>query len=129
MARFQYYNIKFPLTVQSDDKTLFDLNYNKAEMVKSYLIHLLFTRTETRLRQPYFGTSLLQFLFNPSDGQTFDGVKREIKEKVERWVEDCKLNDITITESEDGLSIFVTIYYSVQEDDGTTNDYEYTTLI
>lgn len=129
MPRFQYYGIKFPITLQSEDKTLFDLSYNKAEMVKSELLHLLFTRSETRLRQPYFGTSLLQFLFNPSDGQTYDGIKREIKDKVSRWIPDCTLNDISITESEDGLSILVTIYYSVKEDDGSTSNYEYTTVI
>lgn len=129
MGRFQYYGIKFPITVQSPDKTLFDLNYTKAEKVKSHLLHLLFTRTETRLRQPYFGTSLLQFLFNPSDGQTYDGVKQELKEKVSKWVADCILRDIVISESEDGLTIYVTIYYSVKEDDGTLQDYEYTTVI
>lgn len=125
MPKVQYYDIRFPITVQTEDKTLFDLNYNKAEYVKSKLIHLLFTRTETRLRQPYFGTNLLKFLFNPSDDQTFDSVVAEIKEKVSKWVDDCTLNDMTIYESEDGTKIDVEIKYSVKEDNGEYKEYTY----
>ena len=64
MAKEQKYGIKFPINVVSDDKTLFDLNYTRAESVKSEVMHLIFTPKGQRLRNPNFGTRLIQFIFN-----------------------------------------------------------------
>ena len=38
----------------SEDKTLFDLNKTRAEMIKSQIMHLIFTPKGQRIRKPDF---------------------------------------------------------------------------
>lgn len=93
-------------------------------MVKSQLMHVLFTPIGQRIRQPNFGTNLIQFLFNPNDEETFSDVFLTIKQTVKKWVPDCSLEDITITETDNGLGLDAKITFSVNEDDGTSSVYE-----
>lgn len=124
MAKEQKYGIKFPINVDSDEKTLFDLNYTRAEQIKSEIMHLIFTPKGQRLRNPNFGTRLIQFLFNPNDTETFGDIVTEIKESVKMFVPDCNIKDIQIAEDEDGLEIFAKIAYTLTELDGSTGNYE-----
>jgi len=124
MAREQKYGIKFPINVDSDDKTLFELNYTRAQQVKSEIMHLIFTVKGQRLRNPDFGTRLIQFLFNPNDNETFGSIVSEIKETVKMWIPDCNITDVQIAESEDGFDVFAKISYTLTEMDGSTGNYE-----
>lgn len=129
MAKIQKYGIKFPFGVTSEDKTLFDLNKSKADMVKSQLMHVLFTQKGQRIRQPEFGTNLIQFIFNPNDSQSWNDVKFELKDIVNRWVPDCNLDDIEIYENENGVGLVADITYSVSENNGTASVYELITKL
>jgi phage baseplate assembly protein W len=124
MAKEQKYGIKFPINVSSDDKTLFDLNLDRAEMVKSQIMHLIFTPKGQRLRQPNFGTRLIQFIFNPDDSNTFGDVVSEIKETVKMWIPACNITNIDVAQAENGLQLFAKINYTLTEEDGTTGNYE-----
>ena len=124
MAKEQKYGIKFPITVVSDDKTLFDLNHTRAEQVKSEIMHLIFTPKGQRLRKPDFGTRLIQFIFNPDDNQTWGDVVSEIKETVKMWIPDCNVTNVEVAEFEDGLTLYARIRYTLVEDDGSTGNYE-----
>lgn len=122
MAKTQKYGITFPFTIDSVENTTLDMDSSKVQMVKSQLIHLLFTPKGQRIRQPDFGTNLIQFLFNSSD-EAYEDVVAEIKECVKNYVPDCTLNDIEIYETDDGLGLLAKLYYSVSEDDGSTVSY------
>lgn len=124
MAKTQYYGIKFPIQIVSETGKCLDLNTTKAEMVKSELMHVLFTPIGQRLRQPTFGTNLIQFLFNPNENETFSDVMLTLKQTVKKWIPDCSLEDIIIVETDDGLGLNAQIQYSVMEDDGSTSLYE-----
>lgn len=124
MAKTQYYGIKFPIQIVSETGKCLDLNTTKAEMVKSELMHVLFTPIGQRLRRPTFGTNLIQFLFNPNENETFSDVMLTLKQTVKKWVPDCSLEDIIIVETDDGLGLNAQIRYSVMEDDGSTSLYE-----
>lgn len=124
MAKEQKYGIKFPINVDSDEKTLFDLNYTRAEQIKSEVMHLIFTPKGQRVRDIMFGTRLIQFLFSPSDNDTFSDIVSEIKESVKMWIPDCNIKDIQIAEDEDGIDIYVKIIYTIAELDGSTGNYE-----
>jgi phage baseplate assembly protein W len=124
MAKTQKYGISFPINIKSPDKTMLDLNKSKAQMVKSELLHVLFTPKGQRLRQPLFGCNLIQFIFDPADRQTWDDVLLELKETISQQVPDCILNNISIYEISDGLGLVAQINYSVKNDDGTTATYE-----
>lgn len=124
MAKTQYYGIKFPMQIVSEEGRCLDLNMTKAQMVKSQLMHVLFTPLGQRIRQPNFGSNLIQFLFNPNENETFSDVMSTLKQTVKRWIPDCALENIIIVETDNGLGLNAQIRYSVREDDGTTSVYE-----
>ena len=124
MARIQKFGIKFPINVVSEDKTLFDLNNDRIEMINSQIMHLIFTPKGQRLRKPEFGTRLIQFIFTPNDLDTFGDVVSEIKETVKMWIPDCTIQDVEVAASDDGLQLFAKIRYTLTEMDGSTGNYE-----
>lgn len=124
MAKEQKYGIMFPISVSSEDKTLFELNHIRAEQVKSEIMHLIFTPKGQRIRKPNFGSRLIQFIFNPSDNDTFADIISEIKESVKMWIPSCNIQDIDVAEAENGLQLFAKIKYTLKEMDGSTGNYE-----
>lgn len=129
MARVKKYGITFPINVSSDDGTLLDLNHTRAEKIKSEIMHLVFTPKGQRLRNPEFGTRLIQFIFNPTDSDTFSDVVSEIKDSVKMWIPDCNIQDVDVAEDETGLQIFARIRYTLKELDGSTGNYELITKL
>lgn len=127
MPKTQHYGIKFPIQIKSEEGKCLDLDRTKGSMVKSQLMHVLFTPIGQRIRQPNFGTNLIQFLFNPNNNETFDDVLMTIKQTVKKWVPDCALENIELVETDNGLGLNAHIRYSVNEDDGTTSVYEINT--
>lgn len=127
MAKKQHYGIKFPIQIVSEEGKCLDLNMTKAQMIKSQLMHVLFTPIGQRLRNPEFGSNLIQFLFNPNDNETFSDVMMSLKQIVKKWVPDCSLDDIMIYETDNGLGLNAKIQYSVIEDDGSSSLYEVVT--
>ena len=113
MARKQYFDIKYPLTNDGTEKYEFDLNETQKDRVASDILHVIFTPKGQRLRKPDFGTDLIKYIFEPSDSATWSGVKKEIQESVSRWVRGVKLNNIEVLSTEDGLSIYVRVDYTV----------------
>ena len=124
MAKEKKYGIKFPINVVSEDNTLFDLNKTRAEMIKSQIMHLIFTPKGQRLRNPNFGTRLIQFIFNPNDSTSFSDVVSEIKETISMWIPNCTIKDIDVAEAENGLQLFARIQYTLTEPDGSVGNYE-----
>ena len=128
MSKTQYYDIMFPIQIKRG-KSLFDLNRTKGEMVKSQLIHLLFTPEGQKLRNPMFGTSLIQFLFNPNDEQTWDDIIFHVKEKVTTYIPGCNIIDISADPIDENRGLAVKVTYSVTEEDGVSHQYELTQII
>ena len=91
MANIQRYGIKFPITILSSDNTLIDLNEEQSDEVYSQLIHLIFTPKGQRLRNPDFGTRLIQYIFNPNDSETWGDILMEIKETVSKYIPMCSI--------------------------------------
>lgn len=124
MAKKQYFGLKYPFTNNCIEKYELDLNKSQTERVTSELLHLLFTPKGQRLRKPNYGTDLIKYIFEPNDGSTWQGVKNEIQDSVQEWIRGVVLNDIQVVASEDGLSIYVRIDYSVTE-----GNYTYTNSV
>ena len=127
MAKTQHYGIKFTIQIVSEEGKCLDLNLTKAQMIKSQIMHVLFTPIGQRIRQPNFGTNLIQFLFNPNENETFSDVMVTLKQMIKKWVPDCSLENILIYETDNGLGLNAQIRYSVIEDDGTSSLYEIST--
>lgn len=123
MARRQRYGIAFPITIKSGNGSLFDTSDDLVGCVTSEMMHVLFTPKGQRLRDPEFGTELIQYIFNPNDSQTWGDVKHEIKSAVSRYVPDCSVKDVEIAESDDGRELYARIVYSVRQD-GVFREYQ-----
>lgn len=120
--------IKFPITIKSNDKTFFDMDKLPGEAIRSDLIHLIFTPVGQRVRNPEFGTRLIQFIFNPNDSQTWGEVQSEIKDKVAQYIPNTSIDDIEIYETDNGLGLMAQITYTVK--DGTfENTYQLLTKL
>lgn len=128
MAIRQRYGIAFPITIKSGDGSLFDTSDDLVGCVTSEMMHVLFTPKGQKLRDPEFGTELIQYIFNPNDSQTWSDVKHEIKSTVSRYVPDCTVKDVEIAESDDGRELYARIAYSVKQD-GTYGEYQIITKL
>ena len=129
MPKRQHYGIEFPITIISDERTLFDLCTSRADMAKSAITHCLFTPKGQRLRSPNFGSRLIQFIFNPSDNDSWGDVVAEVKDMINSWVPYCNLQDIQVVETDNGLGLRVVVKFTVQEEDGSVGEYEFSTNI
>lgn len=129
MAKTQRYGIKFPFQILSEGNTLLDVNLSKAMKVKSEIMHVIFTPKGQRLRDPEFGTRLIQYLFEPSNTESYAAIMGEVKDAVAKYVPDCNIRNMDVYETDNGLGIIVKITYSVKEEDGSTNTYEVTTSL
>lgn len=120
MKVIQKYGIKYPFTSDNDDGTYIDLNNTYADGIKSQVLHVIFTPKGQKLRDPEFGTDIIKYIFSPSDYLTFNSLKNEISEKINKYVPSVTFRDIAIYDSEEtNNGIVVMIEYSVSKGNKT----------
>ena len=119
MKVIQKYGIKYPFTSDNDDGTYIDLNNTYADGIKSQVLHVIFTPKGQKLRDPEFGTDIIRYIYSPSDYLTFNGIKNEISEKINKYVPSVTFRDISIYDSEDDNGIVVMVEYSVAKGNKT----------
>ena len=95
MADGVTYGILFPFRDGPNGDYL-TLSQTPEEEIRANLLHLLLTRRGSRYYLPDFGTRLYEFIFEPLDGQTFDTIKSEIEESVEKYIPNLTIENITI---------------------------------
>jgi len=123
MARRQYFNIKYPFTDNGFQNFFIDVNMSTKEKIRSQIMHVIFTPKGQRIRMPEFGTNLIQYIFTPNEEDSWESIKNEIIESVERWVSGAEIRDIRVIQSnDDGHEIYVRIDYSIKEGNKTIND-------
>jgi phage baseplate assembly protein W len=98
MANGKTYGITFPFRNSFDGKYL-DLTDYANEEVRTDLVHLLLTRKGTRYFMPDFGTRLLEYIFEPMDGPTFQSIEAEIRDTVKRYIPNLQITNISIVDS------------------------------
>ena len=116
MATGKYININYPFK-DSPKGFFLDLNEENNQAIKADLLHLLLTRKGQRLYNPDFGTDLLQYIYEPFDGITFESIRSEIENSVKTYLPQVNLDTLTVEES--GLSEFaalVTIQFTITDD-------------
>jgi phage baseplate assembly protein W len=66
---------------------------------------------------------LIKYIFDNSDDTTWDAIKDEVRESVNRWATNIILNNLQVVKNEeDEAEIYVRIDYSVKEGNKVTND-------
>lgn len=120
MAVTQKYGIKYPFTSDNDENTYLDLNNTFTEGIKSQVLHVIFTPKGQKLRDPGFGTNLINYIFNPSDSLTYNDVKAEITSQINKYVPSVEFRDVTVYNGEeDDHSIIVMVEYGVKKGNKT----------
>ena len=95
MANGTTYGINFPFSI-SPFNFYFDLSETTEDEIRSNLLHLILTRKGSRYFLPDFGTRIYEFIFDPLDGETFEGIKSDIQEQIEKYLPGLIINDISV---------------------------------
>lgn len=115
MGVIQRYGIKYPFTSDNEENIFLDLNNSEAECIKSKVLHVIFTPKGQKIRDPEFGTNLIQFIFSQNDSITIAEVKKEISSCVSKYVPEVVFKNINVYKDEENEnSIIVTIDYDVK---------------
>jgi phage baseplate assembly protein W len=109
--------INYPLTKGSNG--YFEQTYDTFANEKSRLIMLLNTFEGERLMQPNFGLNLQKYLFDNYSGTNFkDAIISEITKKVNFWIPNLNIDDITIDDSNiNSNQLTVTVSFSLMSDE------------
>ena len=123
MAKKQYFGIKYPFRTDDFQHFFIDANNTQMEKARSEIMHIVFTPKGQRIRNPEFGTDLIKFIFDPNEDVTWEAVKDEVSDAVNRWANNIVLNNIQVVKNEEDESeIYVRLDYSVSEGNKTTKD-------
>lgn len=115
MARVQKYGIKYPFTNDNLDKVYMDTNKSYAESIKSQIVHVIFTPKGQKLRDPDFGTSLIDYVFGQKDDTSFSLLKNEITSQINKYVPAANFKDINIYSDEAGENgVIISVSYSIK---------------
>lgn len=96
MPGIKTYGIQFPFR----DSTRGDylrLTETPEDEIRTDLLHLILTRKGSRYYLPDFGTRIYEFIFEPLDGPTFDGIKADIQDAVDKYIPNLQINNISVT--------------------------------
>lgn len=119
----QYFGIKYPFTSNNLDEMFLDLNETYEDGVKSKMLHVIFTPKGSRLRMPDFGTNLVQYIFEPNDGDTLSDIKSEITIQVGKYVPGVRFDDISVVrDDKDERGTVVILYYTIQKGENEVSE-------
>lgn len=120
MALTQKYGIKYPFTSNNNDNVFMDVNGTYADSIKSKVMHVILTQKGQRLRNPEFGTSLINYIFAASDDITLSAVKQEVGSQLSKYVPNVAFNDLDVYRDEnDENNVIVSVTYSVTNGNNT----------
>lgn len=119
----QYFGIKYPFTTDGFQHFFVDANNSVKDKVRSQLMHIVFTPKGQRIRMPEFGTDLIKYIFEQNENATWESIKNEVRDSVNRWTTNISLRDIQVVKNaEDDSEVFIRLDYSVIEGNKVTND-------
>ena len=115
MAKKQQYGIRYPFTADNLDNVYMDTNDSYENSIKSQVVHVVFTPRGQKLRDPDFGTRLIDYVFGPKDEETFAGIRDEISTQLGKYVPAVKFKNIELYE-DDGSDqgVIVAITYAIK---------------
>ena len=119
----QQFGIKFPLTCDAVENYFLDTNMTIKEKMRSLVMHVIFTPKGQKLRDPNFGTRLIEYIFENNDATSWEGVKNDITQAIEQNIDGVFLRNIEVMQSEDSTpGIYVKIQYTINMGLSSIND-------
>ena len=83
--------------------------------------NILLTPRGTYLHDPEFGSDLYKYVFEPSDGESVEGIKREVIDRITLYDDRAVIDDVEVTISVDGKRVNIAIYVDFDGERGTLN--------
>lgn len=96
MAQGKTYGVNFPFRDSRYGKYL-SLSQDADEEIRTDLLHLILTRKGSRYYLPDFGTRIYEFIFEPMDGLSFEAIKADIRDAVDKYLPNLIINEISVT--------------------------------
>lgn len=116
MRQLQFYGIKYPFVAQDVENYFVDVNKTMKDKVRSILMHVIFTPKGQKIRDPEFGTDLIRYIFEPNDDSSWNMIKNEVSEVVNKYVNGVTINNISVLKNEEDFGeIFVRLDYTVSD--------------
>lgn len=116
-------NIDFPFK-NSPKGEFINLNQTNEAAIKADLMHLILTNKGERLYLPDFGTNLRRYIFEQNDTITYEDIKEEITDAIKKYLPNLKINDISVTPSEEmDYTAVVRLDYTITEEVFETKDF------
>jgi phage baseplate assembly protein W len=123
----KYLGIRFPFTAKDSESFFIDLDYDPYKEIKSDLTHLLFTPKGQRLRNPSFGTRLIELIFEPNDSITYTDIKIELQSVINKYFPGVTLLEFTVSKATDDIHGGV-VNLKYQIDEGTYKTFDSITI-
>lgn len=115
MAKKQQYGIKYPFTADNLENVYMDTNGSYENSIKSQVVHVVFTPRGQVLRDPEFGTRLIDYVFGQKDDATLSSLKNEIASQIGKYVPAAKFKDIQLINDENSDNgIIIAITYTIK---------------
>ena len=87
--------VSLPFTIGNNG--FFAVTYTTKEQIKSNLKNLILTNRGERLMQPEFGCNLRQAIFEQIGPDTYNYIRSEIENSIQRWLPYIIVNDVNVT--------------------------------
>lgn len=114
MADINNLGITFPYQEDLSGKFL-KMNQNDKDELKSKIAFLITTQKNQRLYKPDFGFNMEQFLFLPMDEMTYNGIRQEVVNTVEKFLPQVKIENVQTDINESQNLIGIQIRYSISD--------------
>lgn len=89
----------------------FPVSASDDELIKQSILQILFTNQGDRIMRPDFGSSVLQYVFDPNEAALGDLLWQAIQAALSRWEPRIELLDVRVDRHESEVK--VTIDYGV----------------
>lgn len=123
MSRRQFFGIKYPFQKIDYQNFFVDANLTEKDKIRSQIMHVICTPKGQRIMNPEFGTDLIRYIFEMNDSESWESVKNEIMESVQKYVRGVTLDDIKVAGSDDERgAIYVRVDYSLRVGNSVTKD-------
>ena len=81
--------------------------------------NILITPRRTHLHDPDYGSDLHKMIFEPVDDETIEAIKREVEERIEKYDDRARIEDIQVRLISGGKGFEVDVYVDYDGDMGT----------
>jgi len=105
-------SVKLPLSF--DEEGGYTLNRTYSEISEQNLKNLLLTNPGERVMDSNFGVGLKTYLFEQNIDSTYDSLRSDIYEQVQKYLPFLEIDDVSIERNEEkGNTMSVKIFYTI----------------